>query len=721
MTEQKSPDDHSPDLASIPTSMRSARRWLVWRSETNKDPTKKPIKVPYYIDRTKRRGALDSAADQSKFATFADAVARLNNGSYSGLGFALGPDGTGNHWQGIDFDDIPNRPALESLADDLPGYVEESPSGKGLHAIGYGRPYETLGSNATGIEAYSAGRFFTVTGNNGQGDVKCIADFVNQILQPMHRAKSNTSHVESKAEQYQSVSNETVVDLRSALMSMSADDRDLWQRMGHALKTLGEAGRGLFVTWSATSEKFDPIADAKTWDSFKPNRTSYQAVFAEAQRQGWVNPRRANSHHPFNSLSTFSFISAGMLLAKPTPATWLIRGMIEDGDLCTVFGASKVGKSFVTIDWACCIATGICWHGRETKPGSVFYIAGEGHKGISRRLKAWAIHNNKNLDKAPIFISERPAALMDASNAASVADGVRGLAKEHGNPSLIVIDTLARNFGVGQENDNSDIGVFIHNVDTELRLRYGAAVVIVHHSGHGEVDRARGASALHAAMDCEFRMEHKDKTRSLVCTKSKESEVPAPMHFMLEQIELPGWIDAYGETVTSAVLVSSMAPGTRARSLNGANRIAYEALTHALSTTGEPTPEVVTKAKSMFAPAIVVSEEVWRKRAYAEGISDGGQGAMKKAFSRARKALLDLKLICTWDGFYWLDLFASYPTPIVATQTETGDIAGHNGTFVSLSSTPHGTDRDTPLRGVPCPGAWNHVLPPACKEGDRRG
>jgi hypothetical protein len=71
---------------------------------------------------------------------------------------------------------------------------------------------------------------------------------------------------------------------------MSADDRDLWQRMGHALKPIGIDGRDLFMEWSATSAKFDPAADAKTWDSFKPTRTGYQAVFAEAQRQGWINP-----------------------------------------------------------------------------------------------------------------------------------------------------------------------------------------------------------------------------------------------------------------------------------------------------------------------------------------------------------------------------------------------------------------------------------------------
>ena len=83
---------------------------------------------------------------------------------------------------------------------------------------------------------------------------------------------------------------DTIRDLKSALLHLRADDRDLWIRMGHSLKTIGEQGRGLWLDWSATSSKFDPRTEAATWHSFKPTSTGYGAVFAEAQRQGWINP-----------------------------------------------------------------------------------------------------------------------------------------------------------------------------------------------------------------------------------------------------------------------------------------------------------------------------------------------------------------------------------------------------------------------------------------------
>ena len=60
---------------------------------------------------------------------------------------------------GTDLDGVDSNPALQLLADELPGYTETSPSGNGYHAIGYGKPFPALGSNSTGIEAYSSGRF----------------------------------------------------------------------------------------------------------------------------------------------------------------------------------------------------------------------------------------------------------------------------------------------------------------------------------------------------------------------------------------------------------------------------------------------------------------------------------------------------------------------------------------------------------------------------------
>ena len=87
------------------------------------------------------------------------------------------------------------------------------------------------------------------------------------------------------------VGSDTIRDLRSALCALRADDRVLWISIGHALKTLGDQGRALWLEWSQTSEKYDPEDASTKWDGFAPNGTSYKAVFAKAQAARWVNPR----------------------------------------------------------------------------------------------------------------------------------------------------------------------------------------------------------------------------------------------------------------------------------------------------------------------------------------------------------------------------------------------------------------------------------------------
>lgn len=277
------------NYAPLPAEMRNAKRWLVWKLIPDKDPAKKPRKVPFYANGSARNGQLDTPADMAKLATFDDAHRAFTAGGYAGLGFALGPDGTGYYWQGIDLDDIPDHPELVPTAKTLPGYTEQSPSGKGMHAIGYGRAFNSLGSNRTGIEAYSSGRYFTVTATNANiHPPTCLADFVEKQLVPMHRVKGATQSDDPNS--CEVIPEETITHLRSALNFMTADDRDLWQRNGHRLKGLGDIGRGIFMDWSATSDKFDPKADIKTWESFKPTRTGYKAIFTEAQKLGWVNP-----------------------------------------------------------------------------------------------------------------------------------------------------------------------------------------------------------------------------------------------------------------------------------------------------------------------------------------------------------------------------------------------------------------------------------------------
>ena len=201
----------------------------------------------------------------------------------------------------------------------------------------------------------------------------------------------------------------------------------------------------------------------------------------------------------------FPLTPVAKLLETPAPREWLVWNYLPPASLCMLFGEPAAGKSLIALDWAASIATGRPWCGQRVMRGPVVYIAGEGHFGISRRLKAWSLHHDceADLSKAPLFVSEQGAAFTESESLERVRGAIEDVRTRGNSPLLIVVDTLHRNLGPGDENSSKDIAAFIQAVDS-LRHDYGATVLIVHHAGHGASDRARGSSALRAAVDAEF-------------------------------------------------------------------------------------------------------------------------------------------------------------------------------------------------------------------------
>lgn len=247
------------------------------------------------------------------------------------------------------------------------------------------------------------------------------------------------------------------------------------------------------------------------------------------------------------------FIAASDLVAQPRPLQWQIRGVFLRNTTIALIGAPATFKSFGAVDMAACIATGIDWHGRPTSKGAVFYLAGEGNAGIARRLKAWEIVHG-SLDGAPLFVSSGGIGLLDPLNAEAVAVEVERLAAaQNASPALVVVDTLARNFGDGDENSSADMGRFIQNLDRHIREPFGCTVKLVHHTGLADGARARGSSALRAAVDTEIIFERVGQTVTMRCTKAKDSPEFEPMAFEARSVELP-WQADDGNPETSFVM-----------------------------------------------------------------------------------------------------------------------------------------------------------------------
>ena len=188
-------------------------------------------------------------------------------------------------------------------------------------------------------------------------------------------------------------------------------------------------------------------------------------------------------------------------IEKLPPARWLVDRYLPENALVVVCGPPGEGKTFAALDWMLCIATGEPWLGHKTRHGEVVYIYAEGTSGLRKRYKAWC--EPRGLNSAPRFRAIPSAVnMLDGDDRGCLATAI----KEAGlTPQVIVIDTLARNFGAGDENMTKDMNAFVAGC-AMLREEYfpGATVLVIHHTGKNVKRGARGAIALTCAADVEF-------------------------------------------------------------------------------------------------------------------------------------------------------------------------------------------------------------------------
>ena len=82
--------------------------------------------------------------------------------------------------------------------------------------------------------------------------------------------------------------------LQAALYSIPADDREVWWRMGAAIKSeLGEAGFPLWDAWSRQSDRYREASARATWRALRPNGRDGRAItvgslYHLAKDYGWA-------------------------------------------------------------------------------------------------------------------------------------------------------------------------------------------------------------------------------------------------------------------------------------------------------------------------------------------------------------------------------------------------------------------------------------------------
>lgn len=253
----------------------------------------------------------------------------------------------------------------------------------------------------------------------------------------------------------------------------------------------------------------------------------------------------------------FELVQARAALNSREPLVWTVKGLIPSDSLGVFIGAPKSFKSYAALDLACRVATGTPYHGRKTVQGPVVYMVGEGQAATLDRLDAWSRKNDVAITSdTPLYVSGGAVNMHDPNSIKTVANVIDQLETP---PALVIIDTLARHYGK-DENSTEDMNAFANTVDTVVRARYGAAVVLVHHTGHDNKQRGRGSSVLLGALDFEYRVDREQGQDRFAFrnTNMRNGETADAIYFEADKVYLRD--DGDGDPVHNLVFRETAAP-----------------------------------------------------------------------------------------------------------------------------------------------------------------
>lgn len=206
------------------------------------------------------------------------------------------------------------------------------------------------------------------------------------------------------------------------------------------------------------------------------------------------------------------------------PPASLVDGLLLSNTKARVSAPPGAGKTWVVLDLAAHVAAGMPWQGRAVARTRVLYVAGEGAPSFDQRIQAWEQKYGVQADVDIIPDAPQIATEDWVFFCEEIKDAGYG---------LIIFDTQS-SITVGlEENSNKDAGLALARLDV-VRKMTGACLLLVHHTGHDETGRGRGASAWLGGLDTELILSGTLKDLQLKTPKQKYIESGKPIRLRLE-------------------------------------------------------------------------------------------------------------------------------------------------------------------------------------------
>lgn len=249
---------------------------------------------------------------------------------------------------------------------------------------------------------------------------------------------------------------------------------------------------------------------------------------------------------------------SGLELLDVEDGEMLVEGFVPADAVGLVIGRGGGGKTFSALDIAMSVLDPSVEHwrlaesyadeeiGRVSTSGKVFFLAGEGFRGLKWRVKSWLSYNG---------YTTPPDWLENLTVRSTVPDMFMGdldfqlLLEEvaRDKPRLIVVDTLQKAAGSAEQNSSSEMGV-VHMRLSQLRAASdGGTVLLIAHTDKNDIS-TRGSSSIED--DSDFVLHVRDGSnggKEIEVTKMRDGEAPGPLPFHLAAVGRSAVVSATAE------------------------------------------------------------------------------------------------------------------------------------------------------------------------------
>lgn len=469
-------------------------------------------------------------------------------------------------------------------------------------------------------------------------------------------------------------------DVQSMLNCVNPDGNgvyDDWLAIGMALKDYG-VPFGIYDAWCSNGVNYGGTTkERKKWDSFNGKGRTIGTLYYHAEKSGWrpatieqkieqtISKKEIVEHNPETGETEdqpeqdapkergrFYYDNAPDISIN-LDVNDFVQGLLTENTMSVVYGASNCGKTFFMSDLSFHVAQGKEWRGKRVEKGNVMYLSLEGQRGIDNRINAYKLENKVDVNgflrvPCPInFVSE------DADDIPLFVEFVKDANKTFGSDiKLIVIDTLARALGGGDENSGVDMGLLVKHSDL-IRQHTKAHICFIHHSGKDESKKARGHSSLRAAVDTEIEISRKDGEdfSNIKIQKQRDMDIGDDMQFKLKRVVLGQ--NKYNEEVTSCVvepylLSEDVEARINKRAQKPAIKKAYDATLECVDKRG------VVRGVDNLPRVKTITYDDFKEGLAKRGLLELKTNGARSIASRIRKELIEADLIVCRDDYLWI-------------------------------------------------------------------